>query len=160
MIRGFRRRDEPGGTPKSKPPLSSGDRAAQNGQEFEALLQKAERLLASVRRGGRRQLTLRCLQAAVVLVPALVLLVTDARRAALVAVLMAAGVLCAVAELWAIRPVVRTRERQLAELNEMVDTLREVLVHLANRERWPAHRVRDARDRLAQFSVEERGGLW
>jgi hypothetical protein len=96
----------------------------------------------------------------VVLIPALVLLVTDAHRAALVAVLMAAGALGTVAELWAIRPVVRARERQLAELTELVDTLREVLVHLANRERWPANRVRDARDRLAQFSIEEHGGLW
>jgi hypothetical protein len=160
VIRGFRRRDEPGGTSKSKPPPSPGNHAAQNGQEFEALLQKAEGLLASVHRGGRRQLTLRCLQAAVVLIPALVLLVTDAHRAALVAVLMAAGALGTVAELWAIRPVVRARERQLAELTELVDTLREVLVHLANRERWPANRVRDARDRLAQFSIEEHGGLW
>ncbi len=159
MIRGFRRPRRTGDTSKSEPFPSSGDRAVETGQEFEALLQKAEGLRASVHRGGR-QLTLRCLQAAVVLVPAFTLLVTDVRRAALVAALMAAGALGAVAELWAIRPVVRARERQVAELTELVDTLREVLVHLANREHWPAHRVRDARDRLAQFSVEERGGFW
>ncbi|MEU2447897.1 hypothetical protein ABZ588_30880 [Streptomyces althioticus] len=160
MIRGFRRRDEPGGTPKPEPFPLPGDRTVKTGQEFEALLRKAEELLASVHRGGRRQVALRCLQATVVLVPTFILLVTDARRAALVAVLIAAGVLSAVAELWAIRPVVRARERQLAELTELVDILREVFVHLANRERWLPQRVRDARDRLGQFSVEERGGLW
>ncbi|WP_327415340.1 hypothetical protein [Streptomyces sp. NBC_01233] len=123
------------------------------------LLQQAEALLDALGRGLRRRLMLRGFQGVVALAPVLTLLAAGAPLAVVVA-LVSAAVLVLLTEVHAVRPAARRRDQQQTEITELVDELREVLVHLSKKEHWPTHRVQDARGRLTRFSVEERGGLW
>ncbi|MFA3876393.1 hypothetical protein ABS735_22335 [Streptomyces sp. MMCC 100] len=132
---------------------------ADTGRDFDLLLTRAEELLGVVVRDRRHLLVLRSLQFVVVLAPALLLAALSAPPAAAIALAPALAV-AALVEKYAVRPASRRRSQRQTELTELVDGLREVFVHLATSELWPTSRTRQARSRLARFSVEERGGLW
>ncbi|MFE1171131.1 hypothetical protein [Streptomyces sp. NPDC058773] len=133
--------------------------AAGDGAAFEASLRAAEALLSSVRRREVRLLTLRMLQGvSVLLLPAVAYaLAGPPLWPVLAAVAWAVAV---VIEIVVTRPVRRLLVKERAVLSGMVSMLREVFVRVSRKEKWEAARVRGTRERLARFSIEERGFWW
>ncbi|MFI5802629.1 hypothetical protein [Streptomyces sp. NPDC051561] len=131
---------------------------ARDGSTFEQALRGAEELLRST---GRLRLRLHgvrlALSAPAVLAPLVVLVVTGEGGWAL-AVMVAALAAAAAARTRVERATRRELDDSVAQLEQTVGMLREVFVHVSRQERWEQSRVRTTRERLARFSIEQRGG--